>query len=87
MHELGLMAPLLQRIEAAAAAAGARRVTGVRIWLGALSQCSPAHFAEHFAEAARGTVAAGARLEFTLSDDPGHADAAHVGIESMELEA
>jgi len=86
MHELSLIDPLLRRLEAVAAAEGARRVRGVRVWLGALSQCSPAHFSGHFAAAARGTVADGARLEFTLSDDPTHADAAHVGIESLELE-
>lgn len=86
MHELGLIQPLLRRLEALAAAGGARRVRGVRIWLGALAQCSPAHFAEHFEAAACGTVAEGARLEFTLSDDPTDADAGHVRIDAVELE-
>jgi Zn finger protein HypA/HybF involved in hydrogenase expression len=85
MHELGLIDPLLRRLEAVATAEGAGRVCGVRIWLGALSQCSPAHFAEHFAAAACGTIAEGARLEFTVSDDPADADAGHVRIESVEL--
>jgi hydrogenase nickel incorporation protein HypA/HybF len=87
MHELGLIEPLLRQLEAVAAAEGARRVHVVRIWLGALSQCSAAHFAGHFRDAARGTLAEGARLEFTLSDDPTDADAAHVRIDGVELAA
>jgi hydrogenase nickel incorporation protein HypA/HybF len=85
MHERGLIEPLLRQLETVAAAENARRVRAVRVWLGALSQCSPAHFAAHFATAARGTVAEGARLEITVSDDLADPDAGHVRIDSVEL--
>jgi hydrogenase nickel incorporation protein HypA/HybF len=87
MHEASLIVDLLRRIEAVAAAEHARRVTGVTIWLGALSHLSPEHFAEHFAQESPGTIAEGARLSITASDDPGHANAQDVLIESVEVES
>lgn len=85
MHERGLIEPLLRELEAVAATEHARRVLAVRIRLGALSQCSAEHFAAHFEEASRGTVAEGARLEFTVGNDPTDAEAAHVRLEAVEL--
>jgi hydrogenase nickel incorporation protein HypA/HybF len=86
MHEASVMANLLRRIEAIAEIEGARRVTALSVWLGALCHLSAEHFAEHFARAVRNTLADGARLEITVSDDIGHADAAQVRIETVELE-
>jgi hydrogenase nickel incorporation protein HypA/HybF len=80
------MADLLRRIEALARAEEARRVTGVSVWLGALSHFSPQHFTDHFAHASGGTIAEGAQLRLTLSDDIAHANAAGVVIESVEVE-
>lgn len=87
MHEAALMRDLMRRIEAVARAEEARRVTGLSVRLGALSHFSPEHFAEHFAAASRGTIAEGARLDVTVSDDIRHPDAQGVVIESVEVEA
>ncbi len=85
MHEASLMRGLMARIDEAAAAQHARRVVGATVWLGALSHFSPQHFAEHFAQASAGTLAEGARLEVTLSEDIGHANAGDVLLESIEV--
>lgn len=86
MHEAGLMRGLMRRIEEVSAENGGSRVTGVCVWLGALSHMSAEHFAEHFAAASAGTLAAGARLKATVSDDLGHPQAQDVVLESVELE-
>ena len=69
MHETGIVRDLVRRLEQAAHEAGAERVSGVEVWLGALSQFSPEHFREHFEDEARGTVAEGAALRIETSDD------------------
>jgi hydrogenase nickel incorporation protein HypA/HybF len=85
MHESGIVRDLVRRLEAAAKEAGATGVEGVTVWLGALSQFSPAHFREHFDEEVRGTLAAGATLTVETSDDVTHRDALHVVMRSIDL--
>jgi hydrogenase nickel incorporation protein HypA/HybF len=68
VHERKLMEDLMTRIESEATAAGAMRVTRVRVRLGALSHFTDGHFREHFADAARGTVAEGAEVEVEVGD-------------------
>ena len=85
MHEASLTTNLLHRIEAIAASERAVRVAQVSVWLGALSHMSAAHFAEHFGRAAAGTVADGAELKVTVSDDIGHAQAQDIVLEAIEL--
>lgn len=87
MHEASLMRALMTKILALAAAEGAERVTAVAVRLGALSHMSPAHFAEHYREAAAGTPAEGARLDITTSDDVTDDDAASVVLERIEVPA
>lgn len=60
MHETGPVRDLVCRLERAARDAGAERVCAAVVWLGALSNFSPAHFRAHFDEEARGTLAEGA---------------------------
>jgi hydrogenase nickel incorporation protein HypA/HybF len=86
MHELSLIADLLRRIDAIAKAESARRVVAVSVWIGALAHISAEHFAEHFNEAAAGTIAAGARLDATVSGDTAHANAQDILLESIEVE-
>jgi len=86
MHETALVRDIVRRMVELAQAAGARRVAGARIWLGALSHLSVEHFREHFAVEAHGTVAAEATLEITASDDPNHHDAQHARLDSIDLE-
>ena len=87
MHEAHLINDLIHRIEQVARDEKARRVTGVAVWLGALSHMSEEHFIDHFEQAAAGTVAEGARLDITVSDDAGHAHAQDLRLESVEVEA
>ncbi len=87
MHEASLMANLLRRIDEVTQAEKAKRVVAVSVWLGALSHMSPEHLAEHFTEAAKGTLAEGAALHTTVSDDPEHPHAQDLLLESVEVEA
>jgi hydrogenase nickel incorporation protein HypA/HybF len=86
MHEASLIANLMRRIDAVAKVEGARRIVGVSVWLGALSHMSAEHLAEHFERASAGTIAEGARLDVTVSDDLCHANAPDLMIESVAVE-
>jgi hydrogenase nickel incorporation protein HypA/HybF len=86
MHETALVRDLVRRIDQLARAAGASRVVGAKVWLGALSHLSAEHFREHFAVEARATLARGAALEIEMSGDPKDPNAQHVRLESVELE-
>jgi len=86
MHEASLMTGLMRRIDEVAQREKARRVVVVSVWLGALSHMSAEHFADHFTDASKGTIAEGARLQTIVSDDPGHPDAQDVRLESVEVE-
>ncbi len=86
MHETALVRDLVHRTEDLARSTGARRVTGAKVWLGALSHLSAEHFREHFAIEARDTLAAGAVLEIEMSDDPDDPHAQHVRLTSIDLD-
>ena len=86
MHETGIARDVIHRLEQAARDAGAERVCGVDVWLGALSSFSPAHFRAHFDEESRGTVAQGAALRIVASEDIADPNAQNVMIRSVELE-
>ncbi len=86
MHEASLMTSLMRQIESVAGAERAARVVSVAVWLGALSHMSKQHFAEHFCRVAAGTIAEGARLDITVSNDVDHADAQLIRLESVEVE-
>lgn len=86
MHEASLMTNLMRRIDEVAKAEGAQRVLGVSVSLGALSHMSAEHFIEHFERAAVGTIAEGARLDVTVSDDLHHADAQDLLLERVAVE-
>ena len=86
MHEASLMRDLMGQIGKIAEAENARRVISVRIWLGALSHMSREHFAEHFDEAAEGSLAEGADLKITLSEDTEDPKAQEIILEGLELE-
>ncbi|AKJ96277.1 MULTISPECIES: hydrogenase maturation nickel metallochaperone HypA [Thioalkalivibrio] len=85
MHEFSLMADLMRKIEQVAADNNARRVTRVRVWLGALSHITPEHFREHFEDGTRGTVAEGAELEVETSDDETHPEAQQILLRSLDV--
>lgn len=86
MHEHALMRDLMAQIAAVAGVEGAKRVTRVRVRLGALSHFTPEHFREHFEDASRGTVADGATLDARVDADIADGRAGEVVLESVEVE-
>lgn len=86
MHETGIVRDLVRRLMETARTAGAERVSGVTVRLGALSQFSAEHFREHFDEEAAGTLVAGAALTIETSDELLDPHAQHVIIRSVELD-
>jgi Zn finger protein HypA/HybF involved in hydrogenase expression len=86
MHEASLLGDLLRKVEEIAAAEKAVQVVEVSIWLGALTLLSAAHFTRHFEQTVTGTIAEGAQLRLTVSDDVGHVRAQDIVLESVELE-
>jgi hydrogenase nickel incorporation protein HypA/HybF len=86
MHEASLMSSLMRQVEVVAAQAGAGRVISISVWLGALSHMSEQHFADHFSRASAGTIAEGARLHVTLSQDIHDTNAQLIRLESIEVD-
>ena len=86
MHETALVRDVVRRIEDLARSSDARRVVGVRVWLGALSQLTAEHFREHFDIEARGTLAAGAALDIVVSLDPHDPYAQNIRLDSVDLD-
>jgi len=86
MHETGIVRDLVQKLEGVARDAGATSVSGLQVWLGALSQFTPYHFREHFQDEAKGTIADGASLDILTSDDAADPNALHVMIRGVDLE-
>lgn len=86
-HELTLLAGIMRRIDAIARAENAQRIVAIRVRLGALAQISPEHFREHFEDAARGTVAEGARVDVELGEDVDDPLAQEIVLESVEVPA
>jgi len=85
MHERALMQDLMSKIESVARDQNAPRVVRVKVWLGALSHMTGPHFMEHFEQAAEGTVAQGADVEFEISDDITHPQARGVLLRQIEV--
>ncbi|MDR3405838.1 MAG: hydrogenase maturation nickel metallochaperone HypA [Chthoniobacter sp.] len=86
MHEHSMMNDLMAKIKAVVNDNNATRAVSVEVWLGALSHMSPDHFTEHYEESAKGTVAEGAKLKITLSDDINDPNAQQILLSNIELE-
>jgi hydrogenase nickel incorporation protein HypA/HybF len=71
MHEMSLMESVREIVEDAARANGARRVTTVRLRIGALAAVDPEALRFCFDVVMHGSVAAGAALE--IDSEPGEA--------------
>ncbi len=80
------MADLVGQILKTAASEGARRVTAISVSLGALSHMTPDHFAEHFEQAAAGTLAEGAAVRAVASTDIDDPRATDVVLTAVEVE-
>jgi Zn finger protein HypA/HybF involved in hydrogenase expression len=70
VHESALVTCLVAKVGALAEAQGACRVVAIQLALGEFTSIMPDHLREHFALAALGTPAAGARLDITPHADP-----------------
>ena len=86
MHEASLIRDLMQKVSSLAEAENARCVSGVSVWLGALSHMSAEHFREHFFYASRGTIAEGATLEIIESADTSDPNAQDLVLKGIEVE-
>ena len=84
MHEASLMKDLMGKILSVAENEGGD-VAAVSVWLGALSHMSPDHFREHYEQAAKGTIAEGARLDIETSPNLDDANAQNVVLKSVEI--
>ncbi len=87
MHESGLIEDLLSKVESLVKENGGRRAAAIVVRIGALAGIEPDHLREHFEMAALGTVAEGAELRCSVSEDLTSPDAAAVVLESVEIEA
>jgi hydrogenase nickel incorporation protein HypA/HybF len=85
MHEAGMIRDLLRRIAQLAQEASATSVTGVTVWLGALSHISAEHFREHFEHETAGSIAEGAELVIETSDDIHHPNAQAILLRSIDI--
>jgi hydrogenase nickel incorporation protein HypA/HybF len=81
------MADVMRKVDEVARAADAERVTRIEVRLGPLSHFTPAHFREHFEDAARGTSAEGAEVDAVVDEQLTDERAAGVVLVSVEVEA
>ena len=87
MHEKALMDDVMAKILAVAEAEGGVRVVRIRVHLGVLSHFTPAHFRQHFDDAARGTLAEGAEIDAEIGTDLAAANASGVVLQAVEIAA
>lgn len=86
MHESGLIADLIEKIEALARENSARRVVAVDVSVGALAGIGAEHLKEHFPAETAGTMVEGAELRVKVLDDPMADSSYSLLLESVELE-
>lgn len=86
MHEAHLMGDFIHKIEQIATQEKAKKVISVKVWIGALTNMSSAHFLEHFMQSSVGTIAEGAHIETVMSQDLLDKNAQHILIASLEVD-
>ena len=85
MHEMSLLADLMNKVEQIAAQNNASQVVEVTVRLGALAHISPDHLREHFVESATGTIADGAELVVIPSEDINDPNAQDIILDRLEV--
>lgn len=85
MHEMSLMSDLMRKIKEVAHQEDATRVTRVAVTLGAYAHISADHFREHFEQGARDTLAAGAQLDVTESEDTTDPRAQEIVLDTIDV--
>jgi hydrogenase nickel incorporation protein HypA/HybF len=86
MHEERLIADLVAKVEELARAQGARRVTRIRFWVGALSHVREETLGARWPIAARGTTSERATLDVEQSGDLDDPRAQSVVLRSFDIE-
>lgn len=86
MHEHALINDLFRTLNSVAGTHSSHKIRSVSIWMGALCHISPEHFREHFEHQSVNTVAAGAELHLTVSDDIRDANAQQIMLTSVDLD-
>lgn len=84
MHEEALLKDLRRKLEELGRRESVDRITGVRLWVGALAHVPEETLRRRWAETVRGTVAEGSRLEVETSDDL--ADPRAAGIVLLQID-
>ena len=87
MHEGALTEDLFEHVLIHAKEANARRVTRVKVTIGALSDATPDSIKFYFDALAPGTLAEGAALEFESAPGAAHCSACDKEFEIAELYA
>lgn len=85
MHEHGLMRNVIRMVEEGGAIADDERVVSITLRIGALAAADPEHLRVHFIEAARGTIAEGANLQFVVAADVFDPCAQEVVLEELTV--
>jgi hydrogenase nickel incorporation protein HypA/HybF len=82
---MSIIQSLMRQLQNLAQIHGAERITAVKVKVGALTHCSREHFLEHFAQAAQGTSAEGARVEVEMSTDEWDPHAQNIVLDEFEI--
>ncbi len=85
MHEQALVNDLLRRIEEVAKTENARRITHVRLWVGALSHVTGDWLRTEWPRVTEGTRAEGSVLEVEVSRDLDDPRAQAVVLTSLDV--
>ncbi len=85
MHEEALLRDLRRALDEVARSQGARRLSGVVLWVGALSHVTEASLRSRWPETVRGSAAEGAALAVVVSDDPFDARADRVVLREVRV--
>ncbi len=85
MHESGLTEELFTHTMQHAREANATHVTRVRVIIGVLSDATPDSIRFYFDSMAAGTIAEGARLEFSIAPGQAHCNACDKDVSINEL--
>jgi hydrogenase nickel incorporation protein HypA/HybF len=80
------MNDLMDKILSIAKEHNAKKVIAIDVWLGALSHMSPSHFAEHYLESSKGTIAEGAELRCEASEDMNNPNAQDILLKNIQVE-
>ncbi|HXY12693.1 MAG TPA: hydrogenase/urease maturation nickel metallochaperone HypA [Thermoplasmata archaeon] len=86
MHEEAMLRDVVRRAQDVARSEGGRRVTRVRLWVGARSHLGGPELTARWAHAVTGTALAGASVEVELSRDANDPNAETVMLRSLDVE-